>query len=373
MNQIIKKYIIKRAIQDKWELKPKPIQKKYSFIICIPSYAEHEYIENTLLSISNQNKKYLKNTLIIIVINNGPNAKKTIISSNKKTIQILNQFKLLNICFVDAFSKTNELPEKFAGVGLARKIGLDLALNFSNQKTILCNLDADTLIKNNYLEKISKFYIKNNSSAVVLNFSHKLSKYQKINNSIKVYEKFIKETSKNLKYANSPYYYHSIGSTMTCTAEAYAAIGGMPKKIATEDFYFLESLAKYKSVKIINDILVFPSSRVSERVYLGTGYRMKQSNSGFDLNKLFFKKEGFRLLKNWLKLGTNIINKDINNLLIEAKTINNKLPKFLISEKIELIWSGLQKSSPTNKHFIMQFHRWFDALKTLRFLKFFSY
>ena len=101
MNQIIKKYIIKRAIQDKWELKPKPIQKKYSFIICIPSYAEHEYIENTLLSISNQNKKYLKNTLIIIVINNGPNAKKTIISSNKKTNQILNQFKLLNICFVD--------------------------------------------------------------------------------------------------------------------------------------------------------------------------------------------------------------------------------------------------------------------------------
>ena len=161
MNQIIKKYIVKKSIQDKWKLNPEPIQKKFSFIICIPSYAEHQYIENTLLSISNQNQNYLNNTLIIIVINNGPNEKKTIISSNEKTIQIINQFKSLNICFVDAFRKGNELPEKFAGVGLARKIGLDLALKFSNQKTILCNLDADTLITENYLEKISKFYIKN--------------------------------------------------------------------------------------------------------------------------------------------------------------------------------------------------------------------
>ena len=159
---------------------------------------------------------------------------------------------------------------------------------------------------------------------------------------------------------------------MTCTAEAYAAVGGMPKKNATEDFYFLESLAKYKSIKIINDILVFPSSRVSERVYLGTGYRMTQSNLGFDLNKLFFQKETFKILKKWLKLGTNSSNTNINNLLLEAKKINIELPKFLISEKIELIWLGLQKSSPTKKHFIKQFHRWFDALKTLRFLKYYS-
>ena len=372
MNQIITKYIIKRTLQDKWKLEPKPIQKKFSFIICIPSYAEHQHIKNTILSISNQDQNYLNNTLIIIVINNGPNEKKTIISSNEQTIQIINQFKSLNICYVDAFSNENELPKKFAGVGLARKIGLDLALNFSNQKTILCNLDADTLIKKNYLEKISTFYIKNKASAVVINFSHTASKSQEINNSIKIYEKFIKETSKNLKYANSPYYYHSIGSTMTCTAEAYAAVGGMPKKNATEDFYFLESLAKYKSIKIINDILVFPSSRVSERVYLGTGYRMTQSNLGFDLNKLFFQKETFKILKKWLKLGTNSSNTNINNLLLEAQKINIELPKFLISEKIELIWLGLQKSSPTKKHFIKQFHRWFDALKTLRFLKYYS-
>ena len=169
------------------------------------------------------------------------------------------------------------------------------------------------------LKTIEKYSKQNNSYAAVINFSHYQSKNQKLTEAIKVYEKFIKHTSKNLKKSNSPYYYHSIGSTITSTALAYAAVGGMTKKIATEDFYFLESLSKYRSVDKIEDILVFPSSRISDRVYLGTGYRMKQSHSGFDLNKLFFNDQIFILLKKWLELGTNCKNKHINFVLMEAK------------------------------------------------------
>ena len=371
MNNIINKYLIKRS-EKKWHLEPKPNNEKFSFIICIPSYSEDKYIKKTLQSIKKQNKTLLKTTLIIIVINNGPNEHNKIISSNKKTITIIKLFKSLNICFVDAFSKGNELPKKYAGVGFARKIGLDLSLTFCNKNTILCNLDADALISKNYLETIKQFYNKNNSSSAVVNFKHVPSKSNKINQSIKIYEQFLKITSKNLKSANSPYYYHSIGSTITCTSLAYASVGGMSKKIATEDFYFLESLAKYRSVEIIENILVFPSSRISERVYLGTGYRMKQSDSGFDLNKLFFDDSTFIILKKWLLLGKNCKDYKIQIVLSKAKNIDINLPKFLINEKIEFIWEGLQKSSPSNKHFELQFHRWFDALKTLRLLKFYS-
>ena len=371
MNDTIKKYLIKRS-EKKWCLDPQPQRKSFSFIICIPSYAEDLYIKKTLQSIEKQNEKLLKKTLIIIVINNGPNEDPKIISSNQKTKAIIKLFKSINICFVNAFNKGNELPLKYAGVGLARKIGLDLSLIFSNKNTILCNLDADTLISKNYLEVIYKFYTNYKSTSAVINFKHKSSKIFKINQSINIYEKFIKTTSKQLKQANSPYYYHSIGSTVTCTSLAYAAVGGMPKKIATEDFYFLESLAKYRSVDFIKDILVFPSSRISERVYLGTGYRMKQSNSGFDLNKLFFDDYIFDILKKWLILGINSKNDRIEIVISKAKKIDEKLPKFLINEKIEPIWEGLQKSSPSKKHFENQFHRWFDALKTLRLLKYYS-
>ena len=144
------------------------------------------------------------------------------------------------------------------------------------------------------------------------------------------------------------------------------------KKNATEDFYFLESLAKYRPVEFIKDILVFPSSRISERVYLGTGYRMKQSDLGFDLNKLFFDHYIFDILKKWLILGINSKNNRIEIVISKAKNIDEKLPKFLINEKIESIWEGLQKSSPSTKHFENQFHRWFDALKTLKLLKYYS-
>ena len=57
--------------------------------------------------------------------------------------------------------------------------------------------------------------------------------------------------------------------------------------------------------------------------------------------------------------------------LIEKK--NKDLNTFLINEGINNIWLGLQASSPTKEHFIKQFHRWFDGLKTIRLLKKFSY
>ncbi|MAV58751.1 MAG: hypothetical protein CMG07_02245 [Candidatus Marinimicrobia bacterium] len=372
MNQPIKKYLLKKSLHHKWSLNSKPNQKTYSFIISIPSYAEHNYIRKTLNSISNQNNLLLKKTLIIIVINNKINDENKILNSNLKTIELIKLFKNLNIHYVDAFSYNNALPTKQAGVGLARKIGFDIGLKFSNENTIFCSLDADTIISEKYLLEIKKFYNNKNTTSAVINFKHIRSSSSILNKSIKLYEEFIKTTSLHLKKANSPYYYHSIGSTITCTAHAYASVGGMSKRKATEDFYFLESLAKYKKVKTINEILVYPSSRISNRVYLGTGFRMEQSSKGYDLKELFFKKQSFLILSKWLKLGKKSMNVKIDTLLLKANIINENLPNFLNEQKIKRIWDGLQKSSPSNKHFEKQFHRWFDALKTIKLLKYFS-
>ena len=48
----------------------------------------------------------------------------------------------------------------------------------------------------------------------------------------------------------------------------------MNTKKATEDFYFLQAIAKYTKVHKIKDCLVHPSSRNENRVYLGTGFRI---------------------------------------------------------------------------------------------------
>ena len=77
-----------------------------------------------------------------------------------------------------------------------------------------------------------------------------------------------------LSYAGSPYAFHAIGSTMSCTAEAYAAVRGMNRRTAAEDFHFLDKLAKLGRIGHIEKTTVFPSPRTSHRVPFGTGQRM---------------------------------------------------------------------------------------------------
>ena len=57
---------------------------------------------------------------------------------------------------------------------------------------------------------------------------------------------------------------------------------------------------------------------------------------------------------------------------IKAYGYSKSWKEFLIYEGIETIWSNLQSSSPTEDHFIQQVHRWFDGLKTIRLLKYFT-
>ena len=45
-----------------------------------------------------------------------------------------------------------------------------------------------------------------------------------------------------------------MGSTIICSINAYIAVGGMVAKQATEDFYFLQQLAKYDNIHQIKNI-----------------------------------------------------------------------------------------------------------------------
>ena len=354
-------------------MSPKP-KKKFDQIIIIPSLGESNHLPQTLLSINQNEKVLLEDTLVIIVVNNSKNASITIKNDNKKTLQILsNQKYIFFLTIVDATSSAFVLPSKYAGVGLARKIGMDLALPFlKSNKSLLLSTDADTILNSNYLQTILYYFNKYDINAAVVGFKHSISKNKYIEQAIRKYEKFLISTAKNICRTGSPYGYVSMGSTMICTGMAYMAIGGMPKKKATEDFYFLQELAKFCGVFSIPKILVHPSSRPISRVYLGTGFRMAQAMEGFNINNLYYSNKSFILLKEWIQLGINSWKIDFYQLLKNIDEKNIYLKQFLLKEGIEKIWQNLQASSPTKKHFTHQFHRWFDGLKTIRFLKYFT-
>ena len=52
------------------------------------------------------------------------------------------------------------MSKKKAGVGTARKIGMDFILKYAKQDSLIFCLDADTMVKNNYLDKVIKHYKK---------------------------------------------------------------------------------------------------------------------------------------------------------------------------------------------------------------------
>ena len=176
-SQTLYKYCNKRIFCGLTKPHRDPVKKEYNYFIIIPSYAEKFYLEDTLDSIDQQEKKILKKTLVIIVINNSENGSRAIKKNNHQTYQkIINLNYNFEFVVIDCFSNTYALPEKTAGVGLARKIGMDYCIEFSHMYSLFFSIDADTLIDKNYLTIIIQEYQKKQFGAAVINFKHQTSK-----------------------------------------------------------------------------------------------------------------------------------------------------------------------------------------------------
>ncbi len=372
VNIHLQRYLDKRKICTGTPHKVLSEHKSFKFFFIIPCYDEFNYLFKTLNSINKQNAILLKDTLVVIVINNGINSDSSIKQNNQKTYKKLIKLKyIFEFVVIDCFSNNTAFEEKFAGVGLARKVGLDFALGFINDlKSILCSLDADTIINKNYLYFINNEFKKNNINAAVINFSHQKSSNTIIEEAVRKYESTLKEIAKNIEKTGSPYGYVSMGSTITCNAKTYISIGGMNTKKATEDFYFLQSIAKYTKVHKINRVLVYPSSRSENRVYLGTGFRMDEYLKNKSFKNLYFSKESYLEIKIILDI-INLHWNDTIDLILERlrNNLNKKSMEFLISKNLGNVLEKFKTNAKSKKQFILLFNQWFDALTIMKFLK----
>src|SRR5690606_12885119 len=155
--------------------------------------------------------------------------------------------------------------------GLARKIGLDHGARLCPDG-VLISLDGDTAVEETYLASIAAHFREHPASrAAVVEYSHSLEGSTGFNEAMARYEIFMRYHVIGLSLAGSAYAFHTIGSAMACRSEAYAAVGGMARKQAGEDFYFLQALAKLGPMGYIGDTVVRPSARCSWRVPFGTG------------------------------------------------------------------------------------------------------
>ncbi|MBT3252274.1 MAG: hypothetical protein HN729_05055 [Candidatus Marinimicrobia bacterium] len=368
----ISDYLRKRGIKGPWKIHSAP-DKKFDYILIVPVISESKNIPNLLLSISNQVSVDLENIMVIIVINNGENPDVNIYQDNCNLRFYLDKETFpFHLTYVDAFTPGYQLSEKLIGVGMARKIGTDLSLQMVSKNGLLFHTDGDCYLSPNYFSNIIRDFHQHQWAASVVGFKHQKSSIPRIENAIRNYENMLITTADKMRQAGSIYGYPAIGSAMICTPLAYVSVSGMPKRKATEDFYFLQEIAKYREVSWNDEILVHPSPRAEQRVHLGTGFRMSQVVNGFEIQTLEYSEIAFRILHDWIRLAADNYKTDIKDLILKCKIIHEDFPKFIISLQIEAVWDGINHSAPTSGHFALQFQRWFDGLKSIHLLRNFS-
>jgi len=366
-------------------------------IVVIPALAEKEALFHTLASLARNGEDELKRSLVLCVINNRPSPLATgeDVRNNRETMMIMKDLirgerpdprlagtdisalareilaRPLSLAFIDASSTGHELPPK-GGVGHARKIGMDRALTLLGSRNdggrrIFC-LDADTLVEPNYLSSLRNHFERFSPPGAVVAFSHRIPGDRLLAAGICCYEIFLRYYVLGLGWAGSPYAFHTIGSTMACTAAAYTAVRGMPCRQAGEDFYFLNKLAKLAPLGDVHDTTVYPSARPSGRVPFGTGRRMQRFLAGVHNEYLVYDPGVFAILKAWLEEFARDPGRSGNELLAGAAAISPPLHSFLEGNEFAAVWERIRGVNRRHGFLTRQFHGWFDGFKTLKLI-----
>lgn len=342
---------------------------RLGIVVVIPCYNEIDLIK-ALSSLKNCDKPTCF-VEVVTVINSAQSEIESVKQINTKMLKSASEWALknnqdwINFYFIDAAN----LPDKDAGVGLARKIGMDEAVirfeQLNKDGNIAC-FDADSTCQTNYLVEIEKHFIQYpKSPACSIHFEHPLNgnEFSKENyEAIEAYELHLRYYKNALKFCGFPYAFHTIGSSMAVKNKAYQKQGGMNKRKAGEDFYFLQKMMTLGNFTELTTTTIFPSPRVSDRVPFGTG----------------------RAMQNYINQGASVYNTYHFQSFIDLKILVDSLDE-LYTKEIELSQSvndylntinfkenlnKIKKNSTSLTHFKQLFFNWFNAFKVLKFVHF---
>ena len=342
--------------------------------VVIPSLAESAELFATLDSLAANPPENLERFLVLVVVNHREDAAELDREDNRRTLARLTEpagRTHLHLAWVDAASAGQELPVKGGGVGLARKIGLDLALSrldYSSADPILVCLDADTRVQPDYLPAIEAHFRATDCGGAVLPFCHRKEGSAEEQEAIRRYELFLRAYILGLELAGSPYAFHTVGSAMACTASAYAVMGGMNSRAAGEDFYFLQHLQKTAGVAKVQGTMVHPSPRSSHRVPFGTGRTMSRAQDHGPGAITFYCPDCFAILAGWLALVDRSSGVQGEEVAREAAALSPELAAYLRHCGFTETWAGLRRNNRSPLALARAFHGWFDALKTMKLI-----
>ena len=334
--------------------------EKCRHAVVIPVYNELAHFGATEYSIR-QALTQIKEKVAVIAVINYPSGSDS--SESEKLLKLIRAGVFPGVIPI-------YLPELAGGVGAARKAGMDAFIRTllpeELDKSVIFSLDADTLIEKDYFVKVLPEALR--GGAVTIGFSHQKAPDAEHQLAIDRYEAYLTGYVEKLRMAGSPYAFFTVGSAFAVRCDTYVKAGGMKVRTAGEDFYFLQAASKVAGVREIPEKLVHPSPRISTRVPFGTGPAMASLLRGERLNEI--PDGAFAVLKKVLESA------DENNL-VSPENFLTKIPvsaaEFFLKEGFAGVWKKVLDNLPVRSGARRAaFDQWFDGLKTLRFLHFFS-
>jgi len=279
--------------------------------------------------------------------------------------------------------------KKEAGVGTARKILMDEAVRrfslLDRPDGIIACLDADAVVPPNYLEALVQHFQGARKSkdaghmslppdACSIRFEHPLSGEEhapEVYDAIAQYELHLRYYLQSLRSTGYPYAYHTVGSSLAVRADVYCLEGGMNRRQAGEDFYFIQKLAQRGNYSECNTTCVMPSPRPSQRVPFGTGLAVSRMVDGDDALTTYHP-EPFGMLRTLFD-GVDDFQgaRDMGQAFLSwNRTFPSPLDGFLEEQEFAPALSEMRRHSASLPAFRKRFWRWFNMFRIMKFLHF---
>ncbi len=325
-------------------------------VVVIPSYKETQ-LDRAIESLFNCSPIPCS-IVVLIVINEWEDDPREVVEINKQSLKSIQRFK--DQSEIEIKHIHVRLPQKKAGVGLARKIGMDQATRWFNQlehNGIIVCYDADCTTSTNYLSEIYQQYKNKRTNCAIVFYEHPID----LENGIIEYELHLRYYVDALRYANFPYAFQTLGSCITVSSESYIRCGGMNTRKAGEDFYFLHRIMPYGDFYEINNTTTYPSSRISDRVPFGTGKALSKYDAGSEIKTYDWR--SFETIKSFIDQSSDLLH-------YSSKKFEEPIQKFLKESNFTVALDHILKHSKDPDSFRRNFFNWFDGFRVLKFIHF---
>ncbi|NLX65175.1 MAG: glycosyltransferase [Bacteroidales bacterium] len=351
-----------------------PPKAAADMIVVIPCYNEPNLFE-TLYNLFSCVRP-AANVLTLVVVNSGLLASEEVVDQNRASVKEIIRFaERYNEDGFGFFSLLFEdLPRKHAGVGLARKIGMDLAvehfLRNGKQRGVIVSLDADCTVSPNFLTTIWEAFSRDKSlNATIHDFRHRVEKESPLTESAaREYEAYIRYFRAMLEWIGFPYYWHTIGSAFAVSAGAYVRVGGMGRQQGGEDFYFLQKIFALGNIRELKETRVFHLARLSDRVPFGTGPSLQKIMDEPAGSERAYSERAFRELKQLFDMINDFRGNDDQLVERMIVTLHPSLQQFLKEMDFSTLIRECNQNSASPTTFRKRFFHHFNAFRIIKYL-----